>query len=214
MLFVVTYDTMDIFDNQPNVLINVFQFPLLSQNECEDLTKTVLDNKNNYPHYGSMQKHTVDITNLLSGFIQQYIPLITSRINELYDFGEKIEYSVYTSHAIIYNANGNGEKALSIHKDDSDITVNIPIHMKDLLGSELRFMGSTPYGNSICRKHFEKSRIKDTLSVNSVSHQLGSYVIHRGDHPHETSAIYDGQRIALIFWLKRVNDTQNDTQEA
>jgi hypothetical protein len=192
------------FEEQQNILINVFQFPLLEREECENITKIILKEKDKYPHYGSMQKHTVDISNLLADIIQQYIPFITSKINDLYDFGEKIEYSVYTAHSIFYSANGNGEKALSMHIDDSDITVNIPIHMKDLLGSELRFMGSTPYGNSICKMHFEKKRIKDILAVNSISHQLGSYVIHRGDHPHETSAIYNGERMALVFWLKRI----------
>jgi hypothetical protein len=193
---------MDI-DEQPNILINVFQFPLLTQDQCENITKIILNNINNYPHYGSMQKHTVDITTLLADFIQDYIPLITSKINEFYDFGKKIPYFIYTAHSILYKANGAGEKALSIHTDDSDITVNIPIHMKDLLGSELRFMGSTPYGNSIYERHFEKYRIKDPIAVNSISHKLGSYVIHRGEHPHETSAIYNGERIALVFWLKR-----------
>jgi hypothetical protein len=192
------------FEDQPNVLINVFQFPALTKDECENMTKTVLKNKHTYPHYGSMQKNTIDITNLLADFIQEYIPLIRSKINDLYDFGKKIQYSVYTAHCILYNANGDGEKALSMHTDDSDITLNIPIHMKDLLGSELRFMGSTPYGNSICETYFEKKRVKDPLAVNSIRYQLGSCVIHRGDHPHETSAIYNGERIALVFWLKRV----------
>lgn len=203
---------MDIFENQLNVLINVFQFPLLTQEQCKNITNIVLENRYNYPHNGSMQKHTVDITNLLSDFIQQYIPVITSKINELYDFGKKINYSVYTAHAIIYNANGIGEKALSMHTDDSDITVNIPVYIKDLVGSELRFMGSTPYGNSLCKRHFEKNRIKHSLSVNTISHQIGSYIIHRGDHPHETSAIYNGERITLIFWLKKVNDAKNITE--
>jgi hypothetical protein len=191
------------FDNQPNILINVFQYPLLTHDECETITKIVLHNRHNYPHTGSMQKHTLDVRNLLADFIQEYIPQITSKINDLYDFGEKIQYSVHTAHSIFYNANGDGEKALSIHTDDSDITINIPIHMKNLLGSELRFIGSTPYGNSICKTHFEKNRIKDPLAVNSLTHSIGSYVIHRGDHPHEISAIYSGERIALVFWLKR-----------
>lgn len=194
-------------DDQPNVLINVFQYPLLSHHDCENLTKILVNNRYTYPHDGSMQKHTLDISNLLADFIQQYMPLITSKINDLYDFGEKIRYSVYTAHSIFYSADTNGEKALSMHTDDSDITVNIPIHMKNLLGSELRFIGSTPYGNSICKTHFEKNRIKQPLAVNSVSHNLGSYVLHRGDHPHEISAIYSGERIALVFWLKRIAPT-------
>jgi hypothetical protein len=192
------------FEEQQNILINVFQFPLLEREECENITKIILKEKDKYPHYGSMQKHTVDITNLLAEFIAQQLPLISSKINEVYDFGKKILYSVYTAHAIIYKANGDGEKALSMHTDDSDITVNIPIHMKDLLGSELRFMGSKPYGNSVCKMYFEKNRVKNSLAVNSITHQIGSYVIHRGDHPHETSAIYNGERIALVFWLKRI----------
>jgi len=180
------------YDDQPNVLINVFQFPLLTNDECENITKIVL------------MQNTVDVTNFLTDFITQYIPLITCKINDLYDFGKKINYSVHTAHAVIYDANGDGKKALSMHQDDSDITINITIHMKDLLGSELRFIGSTPYGNSICMTYFEKNRIKDPLAVNSISHQLGSYVIHRGDHLHEVSAIYNGEKITLVFYLKRI----------
>jgi len=197
------------FENQQNVLINVFEFPLLTEEQCEDMTNKVLNNRYNYPHHGSMQKHTVDITNLFGNFIQDNMPIITSKINELYDFGNKIDYYVYTAHAIIYNSDGTGEKALSIHTDDSDITVNIPIHLKDVLGSELRFIGSTPYGNSICKSKLEKHRVKNSLAVNSITHRIGSYIMHRGDHPHETSAIYNGQRISLIFWLKRVNAQKN-----
>ena len=204
---------LNMFEEQQGVLVNVFQFPLLSKNECQQLTQVVRSNRYKLPQDGSMQKHTVDVIVILSNFINQYMPGIISRINDLYDFGNRVNYSVYSAHAIIYSPN-HGEKALSVHTDDSDITVNIPIHMKDLTGSELRFVGpSPPYGNSLCTQYFERGRVKHPLAVNSISHQLGSYVLHRGDHAHETSAIYSGERITLVFWLKRTNETQNSSQE-
>ena len=201
------------FEDQRAVLMNVFQFPLLSENECQQLTNMIQNNRYNFPQDGSMQKHTVDITLLLGDFIQKYMPGIISRINMLYDFGKTVDYSVYAAHAIIYSPS-NGEKALSVHTDDSDITVNIPIHMKDLMGSELRFVGPcSPYGNTTCIQYFERGRVRHPHAVNTISHQLGSYVLHRGDHAHETSAIYGGERITLVFWLKRTNEKENSSQK-
>lgn len=188
---------------QPNILINVFQFPLLSKDECAQTRELILKNKD-CPQNGSMQKHTVDMIKSCD-IIQQHMPTIISKINHLYDFDKKINYSLYAAHAVMYNAS-NGEKALALHKDDSDITVNILIHTENLIGSELRFMGSTPYGNTECKKHFEKNRVKHPLAINTVSQEVGSCIIHRGDHPHETSAIYNGERISVILWLKKTNN--------
>lgn len=204
---------LDMFEHQRAVLMNVFQFPLLSSDECQKLTNIVQNNRYNFPNNGSMQKHTVDITLLLSDFIQKYMPGIISKINILYDFGMPVDYNVYAAHAIIYSTT-NGERALSAHTDDSDITVNIPIYMNQMLGSDLRFIGTAPpYGNSVCIEHFERGRVRHSHAVNSISHQLGSYILHRGDHPHETSAIYGGERITLVFWLKRTNGKENSSQE-
>jgi len=132
--------------SERTALINVFQFPFLTETECQGITNTILENRYRLPHDGSMQKHTVDATTILGDILHNRILKdLTPTINMLFDFDEPQSYTLYTAHAIIYSASGEGEKGLSLHVDDSDITVNITLHSSNLTGSELSFTDTTEY---------------------------------------------------------------------
>jgi hypothetical protein len=190
-------------------LINVFQFPFLSDDECQSITKMVLDNRYRFPHDVSMQKHTVDAKQILGDFLyDRVLKDLVPRINTLFDFGNAQSYNLYSAHAIIYSANSTGEKSLSLHVDDADITINITLHSSNLSGCELSFRGTTEYGNTFCKANLEKMRqkIEGTSAVTQVKLATpGICVLHRGSHPHSTSAILGGERIALILWLKKTS---------
>ena len=187
-------------------LISAFQFPFLTDEECRSTTKTVLDNRFRFPHDGSMQKHTVDATHILSDVLYtRILKDIMPTINMLFDFGQTQSYSLFSAHAIIYSASGTGENGLSLHVDDADIAVNITLHSSNLSGCELSFRGTTEYGNAFCAANLEKMRqqIEATFPVTQVKATLGNCILHRGSHPHSMTAICGGERIALILWLKR-----------
>lgn len=202
--------------SEQTALINVFQFPFLTDTECQSITKTILDNRYRFPHEGSMQKHTVDATAILADVLRNRILNdLMPTINMLFDFNQAQDYSLYTAHAIIYSASGEGEKGLSLHVDDSDITVNITLHTSNLSGSELSFTDTTEYGNEFCITNLEKMRkkIENTFTVTQFKTTVGNCILHRGSHPHSTTGIYTGERIALILWLKKNGETINKKNE-
>ena len=175
------------------------------------MTKTILDNRYRFPHDGSMQKYTVDATTILGDVLyNRILKDLTPTINMLFDFDQPQSYSLYSAHAIIYSASGEGEKGLSLHVDDSDITVNITLHASNLCGSELSFTDTTEYGNEFCLKNLDKMRqkIENTFTVTQFKTTVGNCILHRGSHHHSTTGIYTGERITLILWLKK-----NGTQE-
>lgn len=187
-------------------LINVFQFPFLTTTECQTMTKIVLDNRYRFPHESSMQKHTVDATSVLGDVLYtRIVKDLIPTINLLFDFGQLQSYYVFSAHAIIYSASGSGEKKLSIHVDDADITVNITLHSSELSGSELAFRGTTEYGNDFCAANLEKLRLKieGSGAVTQVKQTVGNCILHRGSHPHCVTDISAGERVALILWLKK-----------
>jgi hypothetical protein len=190
-------------------LINVFQFPFLTTTECETMTKIILDNRYRFPHESSMQKHTVDATSVLGDVLYtRVVKDLIPTINLLFDFGQLQSYYVFSAHAIIYSASGSGEKKLSIHVDDADITVNITLHSSELSGSELAFRGTTEYGNDFCAANLEKLRLKieGAGAVTQVKQTVGNCILHRGSHPHCVTDISAGERVALILWLKKKHD--------
>jgi len=192
--------------SERTALINVFQFPFLTETECQGITNTILENRYRFPHDGSMQKHTVDATTILGDILHNRIlKYLTPTINMLFDFDQPQSYTLYTAHAIIYSASGEGEKGLSLHVDDSDITVNITLHSSNLTGSELSFTDTTEYGNEFCLKNLDKmkQKIEKTFTVTQFKTTVGNCILHRGSHPHSTTGIYTGERIALILWLKK-----------
>jgi hypothetical protein len=191
--------------SENSLLFNVFQMPFLSEEQCEELATKVLAHRYSHPHAGSMQKYTVDVTSFLSDFLNDTVKTLTPSINDLFYFGNPNEYSIYTAHAILYSANGEGEKSLGIHRDDSDITVNITLQTKNLKGCDIGFADSTEYGNTYCIENFGKLKAKldAHCSVNTVHPTVGGCILHRGEHPHSTFSIQEGSRMALIVWLKK-----------
>jgi len=202
--------------SERTALIKVFQFPFLTETECQNITNTILENRHRFPHEGSMQKHTVDATSILGDVLRDRILKdLTPTINMLFNFDQPQSYSLYTAHAIIYSASGEGEKGLSLHVDDSDITVNLTLHASNLSGSELSFTNTTEYGNEFCLKNLDKMRqkIENTFTVTQFKTTVGNCILHRGSHPHSTTGIYTGERIALILWLKKNGETINKKNE-
>ena len=212
------YGNMDsiLETSEQTALINVFQFPFLTDTECQSMTKTILENRHQFPHQGSMQKHTVDATGILADVLDNRIMKdLQPVINMIYDFNQPQDYSVYTAHAIIYSASGEGEKGLSLHTDDSDITVNITLHASNLSGSELSFTNTTDYGNDFCLKNLDKMRqkIESEFTVTQLKTTVGNCILHRGSHLHSTTGIHTGERIALIIWLKKNGETIREKNE-
>lgn len=190
------------------LLINVFEFPFLTESECQGMTETILANRYGrfQAHETSMQKHTVDVTQILGSAIHDRILKdLYPTINLLFDFNQPQPYHLYSAHAVIYSASGEGEKALALHVDDCDITVNLTIHAINLTGSDLTFRNTTPYGNEFCHKHYDKKRLQNEnkITVAQIPTTKGNCILHRGNHQHFTTKIVTGERIALILWLKK-----------
>lgn len=88
------------------------------------------------------------------------------------------------------------DRKLNIHRDDSDVTINI------CLKNTLNSTGLKFYGTS-----------STLFSTNSNSTETGvdleqfDVIIHRGSHPHEVvdQTIDNGERVNLILWIKAIN---------
>lgn len=188
-----------------SALFNVYSKPLLNISDCDAYTNILLKHRYSHPHEGSMQKHTIDASSLLSSELNLLVKTLTPAINELFYENNQNTFDIFTAHGIYYDANQEGEKNLDIHKDDSDITINITLMTENLIGNQVRFQQTTEYGNSFCRNHYERLRLKchNSYQVLAISPKVGDCVLHRGDHPHETSVIWEGRRLALILWLKK-----------
>jgi hypothetical protein len=206
-----TLDVEKVLEQSENTALqNIFSFPFLSDDECEQLVQVILKNRasNQQAHRGSMQKYTVDVIQLLSEFLKQRIhDEIFPLVNALFDDGEDVRYAFFTAHAVIYSASeASAEKALAIHQDDSDITLNFTLRSRDLAGCHVNFIGTTPFGNKPCFERYERMRLKlqEKQATQSVALPQGHCMIHRGSHLHETSRITQGERIALIVWLKAI----------
>jgi hypothetical protein len=196
--------------SENSVLFNVFQLPLLSNEKCQELTKTILAHRHTHPHEGSMQKYTVNVSSFLGDFLKETLENLIPSINNLFYFGKETAFSLYTAHAVYYSAEGEGEKELRTHVDDSDITINITLMTESLSGCEVRFLDSTEYGNEFCIKHFGKMKEKldAGMHLHSIKPEVGTCLLHFGHHPHLTSPIYSGKRLSLILWLKKKNEVQ------
>ncbi len=192
--------------SENSVLFNVFQMPLISQEKCAELSKEILAHRHTHPHEGSMQKYTVDVSSFLGEFLKEIVQTLVPVVNTLFYFGTDNKYQLYTAHAIYYSAGPEGEKGLATHTDDSDITINITLMKKSLSGCEVRFLDSTEYGNDFCIQTFGrmKEKLDATMQVHSVQSDVGTCLLHFGNHPHLTSPIYEGERLALILWLKKI----------
>lgn len=193
--------------SEATVLLNIFQFPFLSKAECDEMAHVLRAHRATHSHGGSMQKYTVDATRLMSSFVKKRIVKeVVPIVNALFDFGKPVEYLLHTAHAVMYSAQDEGEKSLKLHRDDSDITLNITLAATNLAGNEICFVGTLPFGNDSCVQAFEKMRKR--LDDGHTPHPVeppkeGHCLLHRGDHPHSTNAIEQGDRMALIVWLKR-----------
>jgi hypothetical protein len=191
--------------SETSVLFNVFQLPFLSKEKCVELTTTILAHRYSHPHEGSMQKHTIDVTSFLNDFLKETLHRLVPSINDLFYFGKQHTFHLYTAHAIYYSAEGEGEKGLNTHVDDSDVTINLTLMTESLSGSEVRFLDSTDYGNDYCKQHFGrmKEKLDAGMHLHSIAPEVGTCLLHYGNHPHLTSPIYTGKRLSLILWLKK-----------
>lgn len=188
-----------------SVLFNVFQLPFLSQETCAQLTKEILTHRLADINQNSMQKYIIDVSHFLADFLRESVDRLTPSINDLFYFGENHTYSIFNAYAIYYNATGEGEKSLNTHVDDSDITVNITLMKENLDGCEVYFTDAPDYGNAYCIKNFSKmkQKLQKGSSSYSIKPEVGTCMLHYGNHPHMTSQIQSGKRVSLILWLKR-----------
>lgn len=189
--------------SENTILANIIQFSLFSEDKCNEYVNIISKNANNSPYHGSMQKHTVDVSILLKENLQLLLQSkLLPIINNFFNDGIQQKYVIYTAHAILYKSKGMGERSLNLHTDDSDITINITLNTNNLEGNELEFYGSTPYSSSILKK-FERFRLKEDKIIR-IQHKIGSCLIHKGNHPHLTRPILNGDRIGLVVWLKKI----------
>jgi hypothetical protein len=191
--------------SEKTILFNVFTFPFLSNTDCESILGLVKSAPAK-EMAGSYQKHTVEVGGVLSELLYtRLLPTLLPHIRDLFNFGRETNYELYLAQVITYSPGPDGEKSLKLHVDDSDITVNIPLYVEDLEGSEVEFFGATAFGNHHClttlAKHQRKISAVDNFKI--VPRQ-GLCILHRGSHPHQTHPIRAGTRKTLILWLKSI----------
>lgn len=83
---------------------------------------------------------------------------------------------------------------LSMHVDDSDVTLNVCLG-RDFTKGELLFAGAR------CNHHNSTTQPLPGERV-LIEHKLGQAVLHVGRHRHSATAITSGQRYNLILWCR------------
>ena len=110
-----------------------------------------------------------------------------------YGFNENKKMSLFIDFSVHYG--GINDKKLDIHRDDSDITINI------CLKNNFKTTGLRFHMISDSLYSFYKYKIFD------IDLEEGDVVIHRGDHEHEVVKNQeienlDKNRVNLILWFK------------
>lgn len=88
---------------------------------------------------------------------------------------------------------------LAIHKDDSDITLNICLG-KQFTGGGLYFHGCKPSKVIPIPSNLHAYEIEHRKTT--LAHSIGYGVMHMGCHLHGASDIEEGERMNLIMWCK------------
>jgi len=112
------------------------------------------------------------------------------------------ELETHAAFAVSYSPDGN--RNLKLHRDDSDVTLNLCLHQSyDLAGSKVLFHGNDEL-NSLPQPLTYQGDIKgphDTLQT-FVDVPVGWVAIHNGHFPHETTPLSEGSRLNVILWFK------------
>ena len=92
-----------------------------------------------------------------------------------------------------YDEAPNKDRKLSLHVDDSDVTLNICLGTQ-FEGGDLQFMGRR------CRECIQTPpRFGEVIQL---GHQVGTAVFHIGQHRHQALPITQGHRANLILWCR------------
>lgn len=86
-------------------------------------------------------------------------------------------------HGFIVRYTPQSQPSLDIHRDESDITLNVCLG-KTFTGGRLVF------------------RANDNYLMAKVDHEVGSALLHNGDHLHQAQNVRSGERVNLILWCR------------
>lgn len=115
------------------------------------------------------------------------------------------DLEVHACFAVLYSPEAN--QILKLHRDDSDVTLNICLERSDdLEGTEVVFHGTE--GLKHPKLNHTPTFMPYDKAKTLVNVPKGWVAIHRGCHAHETTPLRQGHRLSVICWFKYVLDSQ------
>lgn len=166
----------------------VFIFPVFTQTFCELLLAEVdhfyssglpFARPNSMNNYGVILDE-LGLGPVISAFQRQVLQPLARVLFP--GVGSELD----SHHAFIVHYSLDGDKELTPHRDDSDITFNVALGRR-WSGSNLSFCGLMQEAD---------------VHVHRISHafNIGSAVLHLGRHVHGAEPIVQGERVNLIVW--------------
>lgn len=127
-------------------------------------------------------------------FLYERISSLFPLINRVY-YGRDVDWDLF--HAFLITYDGISNIKLAVHRDDSDITVNVCLDGDHYEDNEVVFVGGMP--TPATRRFAHRL---DTRSEIPVKAATGDAVIHYGHQVHYTRPIKAGVRWSIIIWLR------------
>ncbi len=126
----------------------------------------------------------IGLHSVMDVFVKDYFSYFARILN-------KDQYTIDDHHsfAVEYAASGEKDKDLSVHVDDSELTINLCLGKEGFEGGEVFFLGMQ--GKPIQMENYGE-----------IEHEIGRCILHDGKHMHGSKTLLKGERTNLIIWLR------------
>ncbi|CAG5115391.1 unnamed protein product [Candidula unifasciata] len=170
----------------------VYRLPVFTQEFCQQLVEE-LKQFDKYPGNKSvpntMNSYGVSLDEM--GMSDQLItPLITDWLQplakQLFDKWVGLSFDSYKAFIVRYDETGDRE--LSLHYDNAEVTLNVSLN-SDYTGGQLQFNGI--WGE-------EDNTKQKTL----IGHEVGHGILHCARQLHSALPITSGQRYNMVIWMR------------
>lgn len=179
---------------------HLYSLRLLTERACQMLSEEVealerwaeeegveLDRPNSMNAYGVILD-AVGYQEALTALIEHAVRPLAAHF-----FPEVGGATLDSHHGFIVDYAMDGDRALSLHIDDSEVTVNLCLH-DDFAGGDLYFLGRR------CLNHCQSGYAPEEQT--RYAHQPGVALLHAGHHRHGATSLQGGQRRNLILWCR------------
>eukprot|EP01012_Entosiphon_sulcatum_P036532 TRINITY_DN4657_c0_g1_i1.p1 TRINITY_DN4657_c0_g1~~TRINITY_DN4657_c0_g1_i1.p1 ORF type:complete len:350 (+),score=42.98 TRINITY_DN4657_c0_g1_i1:370-1419(+) len=186
--------------------LRVFKLPVLRKDYCEALVRAIDDfsafaRTRNINVQRSGSKYGLALTySGLESMVREIVSRIAAPVAKEH-FPEVASSGVEVQHIFLAKYKPGEEVVQHTHADNSDITFNICLACRDLVGARLFFYGNRTDASPKPPDY----PTPEAPPLLWYEHQQGVAAIHRGMLYHGGERLESGERYNLIVWLRGLN---------